>query len=92
VQERLIAGGKFDPWDVAGVDITRNAVPMVEYTDLTLSYGVGSAGKIYLNVTNLFNRDPPVTVDHGGQYDSITSYDVYDVLGRRFNLGFRVEF
>jgi iron complex outermembrane recepter protein len=92
VQERLIAGGKFDPWDVAGVDITRNTVPMVEYTDLTLSYGVGSVGKIYLNVTNLFNRDPPVTVDHGGQYDSITSYDVYDVLGRRFNLGFRVEF
>jgi iron complex outermembrane recepter protein len=90
-QERFIAGGKFDPWDVVGVDITRNSVPVVEYTDLTLSYQIASLGQLYLTVTNLFNRDPPVTVDHGGQYDSITSYDVYDVLGRRFNLGFRVS-
>lgn len=92
VQERFIAGGKFDPWDVVGVDITRNAVPMVAYTDFTLTRNIASFGEVYLNVTNLFNRDPPVTVDHGGQYDSITSYDVYDVLGRRFTVGFRVEF
>ncbi len=92
VQERLIAGGKFDPWDIVGVDITRNSVPMVGYTDLALSHQIGSFGEVYLNITNLFNRDPPVTVDHGGQYDSITSYDVYDVLGRRFNIGLRVEF
>ena len=92
VQERFISGGKFDPWDVVGVDITRNAVPMVAYTDLTLSRRLWSFGEVYFNVINLFNRNPPVTVDHGGQYDSITSYDVYDVLGRRFTLGFRVEF
>jgi iron complex outermembrane receptor protein len=96
LQERFIAGGKADPWDIAGVTITRNKVPMVEYTDLTLNYTVGSVfhapAKVYLTVTNLFNRDPPTTITSAGAYDSITSYDVYDLLGRRFVLGFRANF
>lgn len=96
VQERFIAGGKADPWDVVGVTINRNAVPMVEYTDLTLNYTLGSvfhgSAKVYLNVTNLFNRNPPETIVSAGAYDSFTSYDVYDVLGRRFVLGFRANF
>ena len=93
LQERFIAGGKADPWDIEGVTVIRNKVPMIEYTDLTLNYTVGSMfhgqGKVYLTVTNLFNRDPPATIISAGAYDSITSYDVYDLLGRRFVLGFR---
>ena len=92
VQERFIAHGKADPWDVVGVTVNRNDVPMVEYTDLTLNYAVFSAGKIYLNVTNVFNRNPPVTIISSLAYDAYTSYDVYDVLGRRFVLGFRLSF
>ena len=93
VQERFIAGGRADPWDVVGVTVNRNAVPMVEYTDLTLSYTLGfhGAGKVYLTATNLFNRNPPETIISAGAYDSITSYDVYDLLGRRFVLGFRLN-
>jgi outer membrane receptor protein involved in Fe transport len=74
-----------------GVTVNRNAVPMVEYTDLTLDYAVGHAGKIYFNVTNLFNRIPPETIIDSLAYDAFTSYDVYDVLGRRFVLGFRLN-
>jgi iron complex outermembrane receptor protein len=95
VQERFIAKGKADPWDVVGVTVNRNAVPMVEYTDLTLNYTLGSmfhgSGKVYLNVTNLFNRNPPTTIISSLAYDAFTSYDVYDVLGRRFVLGFRIN-
>ena len=91
LQERFISKGKADPWDVVGVYVNRNAVPMVEYTDLTLDYAVGRAGKIYFNVTNLFNRIPPETIIDSLAYDAFTSYDVYDVLGRRFVLGFRLN-
>jgi hypothetical protein len=95
VQERFISKGRADPWDVVGVTVNRNAVPMVEYTDLTLSYTVGSifkgSGQVYFNVTNLFNRNPPETIISAGAYDAMTSYDVYDVLGRRFALGFRIN-
>lgn len=90
VQERFISKGRADPWDVVGVTVNRNAVPMVEYTDMTLSYSVGS-GQVYFNVTNLFNRNPPETIISAGAYDAMTSYDVYDVLGRRFALGFRIS-
>ena len=96
VQERFIAAGKADPWDVVGVTVNRNAVPMIEYTDLTLNYTIGSVfhapGQAYFNVTNLFNRTPPETIISAGAYDSFTSYDVYDVLGRRFFLGYRIKF
>ncbi|HEY2401642.1 MAG TPA: TonB-dependent receptor, partial [Steroidobacteraceae bacterium] len=96
VQERFIGGGKADPWNIEGVTITRNKVPMITYTDLTVSYSIGSVFNApistYLNVTNLFNRDPPTTVTTGGAYDSITSVDVYDTLGRRFVLGFKTSF
>jgi outer membrane receptor protein involved in Fe transport len=93
LQERFIAGGKADPWDIQGVTITRNEVPTIAYTDLTLNYNVGSKshGEVYLTVTNLFNRDPPTTITSAGAFDSITSYDVYDLLGRRFVLGFRLS-
>ena len=94
VQERFIAHGRADPWDVVGVTVNRNYVPMVEYTDMTLSYTppvFHGSGKVYFNVTNLFNRNPPVTIISSLAYDAYTSYDVYDVLGRRFNLGFRLS-
>jgi hypothetical protein len=93
VQERFISSGKADPWDVVGVTVNRNDVPMVRYTDLTMSYNIGptfrARGKAYLTVTNLFDRSPPPTIISAGAFDAMTSYDVYDVLGRRFVLGYR---
>jgi outer membrane receptor protein involved in Fe transport len=94
IQERFISSGAADPWDVVGVTVNQNSVPMVEYTDLTLTYAIGSLfdapGKLYFNVTNLLNRSPPETIISAGAYDAMTSYDVYDVLGRRFFLGYRI--
>jgi outer membrane receptor protein involved in Fe transport len=96
VQERVLSSGHADPWDVVGVTVTRNAVPMVEYTDLTVDYALGrlfhAPGRIYLNVTNLTNVAPPPTIISSGAFDGMISQDVYDVLGRRFVLGYRVSF
>lgn len=93
VQERLIASGRADPWDIVGTTITSNAVPMIEYTDLKLSYslGFGGNGQLYLSVINLFNRNPPVTITVAHQSVEPTSPDIYDVLGRRFLLGYQVR-
>jgi iron complex outermembrane receptor protein len=95
VQERLIDGGRADAWDELGVTINRNQVPTVTYTDLTLSYSLnellGGDGSVYLNVTNLFNRNPPVTVTRATSWEDPTAYNVYDVLGRRFLLGVRLK-
>jgi iron complex outermembrane recepter protein len=92
VQERLIASGRADPWDAPGT-ITQNAVPMIAYTDFNVNYTIGFAnqGHVYLEVTNLFNRDPPETVTIARGTINPTSVDVYDILGRRFILGYRLS-
>jgi iron complex outermembrane receptor protein len=94
MQERVIDGGKADPWDVVGVSITRNDVPTIEYTDLNLSYALGreERGHVYFNVTNLFNRDPPVTITVTRGTVPPAASSVYDILGRRFVLGYRFAF
>lgn len=93
VQERYTHGGRADPWDVIGVTINRNTVPSMYYTDLTLDYKLGfeNRGKLYLNVTNLLNRDPPVTATRATADIQTTSFNLYDVLGRRFVLGYKVQ-
>lgn len=94
VEERIIGSGKADPYDVVGVDINRDmAVPTIEYTNLALSYtaGFGGRGQIYLNVTNLFNRQPPITATTSTSWINPTSFRLYDVLGRRFLLGYKLS-
>lgn len=94
VEERMIGSGKADPFDVVGVNINRDmSVPMIEYTNLALSYslGFGGRGQLYLNVTNLFNRAPPVTATSSTSWINPTSFRLYDVLGRRFLLGYRLS-
>jgi outer membrane receptor protein involved in Fe transport len=94
LEERIIGSGKADPYDVVGVDISRDmSVPTVEYTNLALAYtlGFGGRGQIYLNVSNLFNREPPVTATTSTSWVNPTSFRLYDVLGRRFLLGYKLS-
>jgi len=92
VQERFIGGGIIDVDYVEGVDIADNSVGSVFYTDLNLSYrpgGADSAWKVYFNITNLFDRDPPLIPswsDFSGT-GAGTNDTLYDALGRRFVLG-----
>jgi iron complex outermembrane receptor protein len=93
VQERYISAAKINPNYVAGVDITFNNVPAIYYTDVQLTYDFGDwhGGKAsaYLNITNFWNRDPPVTTASSRSWIVPTEFGFYDVLGRRFLVGVR---
>jgi outer membrane receptor protein involved in Fe transport len=95
VQERYIDGGERNPNFVEGVDINDNSVPSVWYTDLTLTFDLesmfGSEGKVFLNVTNAFDQEPPPTLWRTRSWIESTSPSLYDVLGRRYSLGVRFK-
>ena len=97
VQERYIGSGIIDVDYVEGVDIADNSVGSVFYTDLNLSYrpgGADSAWRLYFNVTNLFDRDPPLIPswsDFSGT-GAGTNDTLYDALGRRFVVGASFEY
>ncbi len=80
---------------MAGVDITYNDVPAIWYTDLNLKYGLptlaSGEGEVYFNVTNLWNKDPPVTNSSSRSWIVPTEFALYDVQGRRYTLGVRYK-
>ena len=98
VQERFIGRGRVDVTYVQGVDIDRNTVPSIAYTDLNLKYTRAAGGgwpsiELYGHVTNLFDRAPPVVANYTDFTGATpTNKTVYDVLGRRFTVGITVKF
>ena len=80
------------------MDIDRNTVPSIAYTDLNLKYTRAAAGgwpliELYGHITNLFDRAPPVVANYTDFTGATpTNKTVYDVLGRRFSLGITVKF
>jgi outer membrane receptor protein involved in Fe transport len=96
VQERYTHSGLRNPNYLEGFDISDNTVPAIAYTDMTFKYGLeslfGAAGEVYLNVTNVFDKDPPPTNSTAGRsWIDPTEQEVYDLLGRRFVLGMRLN-
>lgn len=73
-------------------DVADNTIGSSVYWDTRLGYdiplGTGSV-ELFANVINLFDRDPPLVLAEGavGQ----TGGD-YDIIGRRFVLGFNLRF
>lgn len=95
--ERFISAGKLNNAWVEGVDINKNHVPAVFYTDLSLGFKIPEFGKgtqIYFAVQNLFDRDPPVAPIYGatGFLSTGTNGYLYDVIGRQFRAGVRFKF
>ena len=97
LQERYIGSGIYNITWVEGVDIDDNHVGEAWYTNARVSYDFerpnGGVVTAFLNVTNLFNADPPRAAS--GSYltgTTHTNYGLYDVLGRRFVGGVRFEF
>ncbi len=60
-------------------------------------FGGNSVGEIYLSWLNIFDEDPPMATNPLLQGTDIpaaypqTNRDLYDYLGSRFRLGFRME-
>lgn len=98
LQERFIGRGVIDVSYVQGLDIDRNTVPSIAYTDLDLKYTRAPTGgwpliELYAHITNLFDRAPPVVANYTDFTGATpTNKTVYDVLGRRFTLGITVKF
>jgi iron complex outermembrane receptor protein len=82
--------------ELNGQIIDDDRIPSVFYTDLNLAYNADGPGEsswgLYLNVQNLFDRAPPrVPIFSGFNGTTDTNRALFDVLGRRFVLGFRYE-
>jgi iron complex outermembrane receptor protein len=77
--------------------INDNYAPGYFYLDwsITKDFNVGeSKVQAFLNITNLFNRDPgliPKGSDEVGDEVSLTNPSKYDVLGRVFRAGVRFK-
>jgi iron complex outermembrane receptor protein len=103
VQERYIGGGKYTSVDVAGGPVTassidKNHVGPVWYTDITLNHDITPKLNLFLSVTNLFDRDPPMIpgfLNGGSSFGNAPVGGVkglYDFIGRMISFGVHAKF
>jgi iron complex outermembrane recepter protein len=97
---RFLDGGKLNyMYNLNGAwDVANNHVPSVTYFDARIAYDitVGSGGilQLYAVVNNLFDKTPPIaTAPYNGLGSSPiqTNQTMYDVLGRRFTVGIKLQ-
>lgn len=107
LQERYIGGGKRNNDDLegnvtpppgfTGVTISDNTVASALYTDLQFAYtldrATGTTWRLYANVQNVFDEDPPIVAGFFNFFGSTQAQEaLHDVLGRRYTAGFSVRF
>jgi iron complex outermembrane receptor protein len=70
--------------------------PSYDIVDLSGRYGIGENWELRFGIDNLFDKAPPIvnqrTVAEGYTQTGITNPAFYDVLGRRFFVGMKVQF
>jgi len=96
LQGRYIGGGTMNRNFTEGVDVDRNSVSSVFYTDLTFRFS-GRAGsapwQVFFTANNLFNEAPPDTFSSIGRAGVAgPSSILYDTIGRRYTAGVRVSY
>jgi len=75
--------------------INNNSVGGIYYMDLNISYTVPVPGElnVYGEVNNLLDRAPPTAPLAYGRAGAVASNpQLYDVIGRRYTIGFRYKF
>lgn len=97
LQERYVGGGDYDVRWKEGVDIDDNSVSGRWYTSLRLGYDFetyGSQAEAFLNVSNLFNKEPPLAPSAFSNFSGTehSNYALYDVLGRTYTAGIRIRY
>jgi iron complex outermembrane recepter protein len=96
LQERYIASGTYNAIWVEGVDIDDNNIDASLITNLMLGYegDLSARGKyrVSLNVSNLFDEDPPLAATWVFTGSTATNSSLFDIYGRRYNLGVRFDF
>jgi len=96
VEERYINHGTYDSTWRQGIDIDNNHVPSVAYTNLQLSYRPlmrdRLTAEVSFNVTNLMDRDPPRAATFAFTGSTYTNTQLFDIYGRTYTLGAKIEF
>jgi len=96
LEERYINHGTYDSTWRQGIDIDNNHVPSVAYTNLQLTYrplrGDHLTAEVYLNITNLLDRDPPRAATFAFTGSTYTNTQLFDIYGRSYTLGARIQF
>jgi iron complex outermembrane recepter protein len=100
LNERFISAGKRE-WNddepaLGGMTLSTDHVASVVYTDLNFAYDLSAGNgsvQLFLNITNLFDRDPPNAPNFAGFTGAVqTNKSLYDILGRRFVAGIKFRF
>jgi iron complex outermembrane receptor protein len=92
VQQRYVSSGSYDATYGPG-DIDQRRVRAASYTSAQVGWqppGLGGT-RIFLNVQNLFDEDPPIAPDWGFGGSIPTNEGLFDVIGRRVVFGLRYE-
>lgn len=96
LQQRYIADTLLNVDWVEGVDVDDNTVSSGNYTNLRLSYGgelsSGGTWDVSFNVNNLFDQPPPIVASYGASGNAQSIPNGYDIYGRRYQLGFNVNY
>jgi outer membrane receptor protein involved in Fe transport len=85
---------------VEGVHVDKNTIPSRAWTNLVVGYQGqmrdSSSWRLSLSVQNLFDKDPPIipssTDTRFGAQGAGPLDASYDEFGRRYQLGFNMEF
>ncbi len=94
----LLWGPSFAPPANLVFNVPSQKIPSTFYTDLTLSYDIqhdfGGQTEVYVNVQNLFNKQPPTASFYGnalpGYFGGFAVGD--DPVGAYYTVGFRFKF
>jgi outer membrane receptor protein involved in Fe transport len=97
LQERFVDEVLLNRLWVQGIDVDNNTIPSRAWTNLVLGFqgemNEGANWRITLNVQNLFDKDPPIIPQSGDTRFGAQGTDaLYDEFGRRYQLGFNMEF
>ena len=100
LQLRYIGKGVYDTQNGIGPNnwiVADNSIGSVTYVDARLSYEMPfgeNSIELFGNVTNLFDREPPIAAIYDPATARPTQYNssLYDIIGRRFAIGVNVRF
>ncbi|MET0280189.1 MAG: TonB-dependent receptor [Steroidobacteraceae bacterium] len=92
LQERFTSSGSYDA-TYGPSDINDRHVRAMAVTALQLNWQPDTRRelRLFLNVQNVFDADPPIAPDWGFAGSLPTNEGLFDVLGRRYVVGLRFE-
>jgi outer membrane receptor protein involved in Fe transport len=97
LQERFIDDVILNRLWIEGIDVDDNTIDSEAWTNLVLAFQSGAeregSWRISFNVQNLFDEDPPIIASAGDtRFGAQATDNTYDEWGRRYELGFSMEF